>query len=230
MTDLVFPPDLRLVKAGFHLVNSGRSGGPAWDGSEQIVQSLAAHWYFKGAIIIRSAEEELAARAFFTALDGRANPFLMPAGVHRLVNWPVDAQGRSLSPDFVKRYQTHLRDTAYEQPDVPSTSDVLATLNAAAAAGATQLAINKTQGAAFRAGQDISLGERMYRFFEIVSVVGNVTTVKIRPRLREAASSGASVEVTDPVCRMRAASDVSGPQEFDILGMTEFAFEAREDY
>lgn len=89
-----------------------------------------------------------------------------------------------------------------------SGTPIAATANANVAIGAVIVQVNKTAGAALQPGQQFSdLVGRMYRIKSVVSVAGNINTVKVWPPVRTPITSGDALEFNKPVCRCRLASD-----------------------
>jgi hypothetical protein len=82
---------------------------------------------------------------------------------------------------------------------------------------ATTLAISLTQGSPLLYGQYVSIAKHLYILRWPVSVVGSVYTFEIRPPLRAAAAGGAVVEVVNPTCEMRLASDDMVRLDLDLF-------------
>lgn len=209
-----FPPLLRPVGGPpkFMLENPSRSGGIALNGMEQTMASGAERWRCSGVWRAFGKSAILQFEAFLANMNGRAGEVLVPTFSGRIANWPIDTYGRVLDPGFTRNKL--LDGTAYEDPAVPPISEIVATLGASVAIRVTQLSINMTQGSAIRAGQLFGLANRVYRIRSIVSVVGTVTTVTFGPPLRAAATLGAAITFTRPVCLMKFATDDQG-SEFD---------------
>lgn len=209
-----FPPLLRPVGGPprFMVVNNSRSGGVALNGMEQTVSSDSGRWNCRGTWRAFGKSAILQFETFLANMNGRAGEALVPTFSGRTTNWPVDVYGRVLDPGFTRNKL--LDGTAYADPAVPPISEVVATLNASVAVHVTQLAINMTQGSAIRPGQLFGLANRLYQVRTIVSVVGVVTTLTFRPSLRAAATLGAAITFTRPICTMKFASDDQGA-EFD---------------
>lgn len=73
-------------------------------------------------------------------------------------------------------------------------------------AGGTQIGITRV-GVPVLAGHHFSIGERLYRVWQIAGTSGDDYTVKIRPPLREDVPAASAVEFAKPVCRCRLATD-----------------------
>ncbi len=83
-----------------------------------------------------------------------------------------------------------------------SDTPIAATLGASAPVGAVSLTINQTTGAPIRAGMHFQVGERAYRL-----ISGSGTSWKVRPPLRDAVTSGDSLNFNDPSLRCRLERD-----------------------
>lgn len=102
----------------------------------------------------------------------------------------------------------------------PVSGAVVAKVNAMAAIRATQIAITVTTGIPPVAGQYFSLGgSHLHGISSVVSVVGTVATIKIRPPLRAAVAVNDPVEFDNPVCECRLTSD----DQALLLSLNKFA-------
>ncbi len=109
-------------------------------------------------------------------------------------SWPLDAYGRTLHPGFTR--DKTLDGTDYEDPAIPASSEIVATLDANAALRATQIVVDVTQGEPLIAGQYLGIANYLHLITHVVDVVGTVQTVGIAPTLRSAALAGATVLVS----------------------------------
>lgn len=83
-----------------------------------------------------------------------------------------------------------------------SATPIVATLGADAAIGAVRLTINQSAGADIRPGMHFQVGERAYRL-----VTGGGSSWKVLPPLRDAITSGTSLNFNDPRLRCRQETD-----------------------
>ncbi|MEF2550005.1 hypothetical protein VQ042_01330 [Aurantimonas sp. A2-1-M11] len=206
----------------FDIENASRSGGVSTNGLEQIVGSGAGRWRASlGGIYVRTNAQVLAWRAFRLSLRGRTGTVLVSPFDGKRVNWPKDAYGRALHPGFTRR--RHLDGTIYEDPEIPTESEVNATFAAAAARRATTVQIAVSQGEAIKAGQYLSPSEG--RLHVVVGVI-NSTTFSIEPPLRDAVTLGQAVNFTRPTCEMRLMDDGSGGLDLQLArtGMVSMDF------
>ena len=163
------------------------SGPTSVSGFRQSVASDAGGWQVTlGGILIRTRADLLKWNELAVLLEGRLNPVLVPVF------------SRKPGPD------PFFSDETGHDTDAP----VEATVSGAAALRATTMAVNVAYGGALVPGMDFSIGERLYRVRSIVSVVGSVTTVTIRPGLRVALSGGETAEFNAPVVKCRLADDL----------------------
>jgi hypothetical protein len=197
---VAWPALLDPMQAPVWMENTSRSGGVALNGSEQTVSSGAGRWRAKITVPIFSNAQVLAARALLLALEGRSNEALVPAFDGKRANIP--SGGGAIS----------------------------AVLDVDAALRDTQVAIDMSAGSAIQAGQLFGIGNRLYGITNVVSVVGSVTTVDIRPSLRADAADGDSVEFLHPVCTMKLVSDDQGVMELDLLRFGDLTLEFAESF
>lgn len=231
-----WPAILRPRTVSWSLDNPSRTGGLSITGAEQVVASGASRW--RCAMTIPAVREEwiLSLRAFAAALDGRAGEVEVPV----FDVWTAsDLQGRRLSPEPTATFGSQdfaplLHDLA-GLAQSPSPALVLA---ANASAGATRITVSTIapNGApvdaawlAPRPGSYIGIGARLH----IVVNAWRATTASpwsldIRPRLREAAASGARVATDWPVSTMRLAADDAARLELEFGRYGEAAIEMVE--
>lgn len=206
MAEAWFLPDP--IGGGFWPHNPSRSGGPALNGMEQDVLSPAMRWRARWHVRIRNDDEVLAARAGFGRLQGKAGRILVPVFDGRRASWPIDAQGQTLTPRRVKRYQEHLIGTPYEQAEIPASSQINATANALAALRAASITAAITQGGPPKSGQYFGVGgERAHLITSVSGPSGSVWTLGFIPTLRAQVAAAAASIFTRPVCLMKLIND-----------------------
>lgn len=202
----------------FVLQNPTRSGGAALNGMEQTIASGAERWRALGTFKVFGKAAMLEFEAFLTAMLGRAGEVEVPTFCGRLANWPLEthlgqATGRVLHPGITRNKA--LDGTAYEDPEIPAASEIIAQTAAAAALGATTITIHISQGSPLNAGQLFGIGDRLYRSISVTPSASNVI-VTFRPKLRAAVAGATSIKLTRPVCLMKFASDDEG-RDLDTL-------------
>lgn len=200
-----WPSELVPHSGGFAPDVRNLGGGQSLSGFEQVVGSRSDRWQASYTFRINSDAKVLALRAFFVQARGRLNTILLPAFDLARAPWPKDIFGRTISPKFVRNNQ--LDRTPY--PDSPSLRDslVVATIAAAANAGAGVVQIAVTQGARPQAGHLFSIGERLYT---IVTISGDGPyTCSIWPALRANVAAGSAANFTSPVCLVRQQTDAA---------------------
>lgn len=223
MVNVAWPLALKPSSFGYKHLDSDVSGGRAVGGGEQFIVSPGPRWAASMTLPIWNDELVLAARALRSKLQGRANPAVLPNFDGRRLSWPIEAgTSRVLTPRVAHQLAgTYgLEGTPYAGPEIPTAAQINATM-AAAAVRATQVAITLTQGGPLKEGQQFGIAsQRLYEISEIVSVVGAVTTVKIWPPLRVAATAGTVVQFTRAYCLMRCTNM---SDELGALEMLRFA-------
>jgi len=223
MANFAWPTNLQPISFGFHHIDADTSGGAGIGGGEQFVVSPGPRWGAAMTLPITSVDEVLSIRALRASLKGRANGVVLPALDGQRANWPVEAAtGRKLYPRVAQALlgTVNLGGTPYSGAEIPAAAQINATIaTGGAAARATTIAINMTQGAPIRAGQQFSIAgaSRLYEIGKVVSVVGAVTTVDIWPPLRTAAAAAAAVEFMRPICVMRCLNLDEELRELELL-------------
>lgn len=218
---------------GFWLENPSRSGGVAFNGSEQNVFSLAMRWRARWTVSIRTKAEVLAARAMFAQLQGKAGTLLVPFFDGKRASWPIEfvvagSTGVVLSPGVTRRRE--LDGTIFEDPEIPTASEIISTVSSNAANRATTIDVEFEQGGPPVAGQYFGLGgNRGYLIHTVTGPAsGDVYTLSFFPPLRAAVLSGATVNWTRPVCVMRQTTDDQGIGELEGLRFADLTIDLVE--
>ena len=212
-------PHLIFPRSGlFYLMNQSRSGGLSILGNEQVTVAPSSRWgaRFGGPVVTEASAQ--AWRAFVGDMYGRAGTVLVP-------KWeaygPRDANGRRFEELASAQWGNQHRDdggafdlSGWGQDDTP----VYATLAEAAPLNATQIAVNYAAGIdGVRPGQYFSIGHRLHLVTQAWQAEdGQPTQIRFTPWLREAATSGTTVNIDRPVCLMRFAQDATGELELDL--------------
>lgn len=189
------------------------SGGISLTGKEQVAARDFGIWRGSlGQIPIQRRSQVLALNALLAQLDGRSGTVMVPLFDALRAPWAVDAYGRTLDPTTARRLASYKGSpgSLYGEPTDFIEGLIAARLTVGAAARAATVSINMIKGSIPEPGMHFQLGECAYRIREIVSVVGSVVTVLIRPGLRAAAVAAAPVNFTSPAIKMRLASDDQG--------------------
>lgn len=167
-------------------------------GATQVVASDAGIWKATfGNVIIRNRQHVLAFRALGVLLEGRLNPVLVPrCGDYQ----PKPATGWSEGVP-------HSDGTPFSDDALYQGTTIGAVAAAAAPARAVTLDVVIANAGLIQAGQDFSVGERMYRIKRADYTAPTRATLKFWPVLREAVPAGAVLNFDSPVCRMRLVDD-----------------------
>lgn len=175
----------------------------AVSGVQQVVASDAGLWKVAfGGIPVVNGNAVLTWRAIAATLEGRIQPILVPLS-HWYQPEPPNAEALGLWEPVGHSDNTRFTDgTGYRG----SVNDVRL-LSAVASRAVSAMFNVYAAGAKMQPGQIFSLGERLYRLRTVTWTSATVAAVTFRPPAREAAVAGQRVELDDPVCRMRLASD-----------------------
>lgn len=219
MTTYTWPSSLKPSSFGFYPMDADISGGAATL-SEQFIVSPGGRWGADMTLPIRTKEQILAIRGLRARLMGRAHWVALPNFDGKRLSWPEEVYngmptGRILHPGVTRN--PDLDGTAYEDPAIPASSEIIATIGANAPLRATGIVINKTQGGAILAGQQIGIAQRLYEISQVNSVVGAMNTVTVWPPLRAAATVGTSVLFTRPLCLMRVMNLGEEMRKLDLM-------------
>ncbi len=172
------------------------AGTPSLSGLQQNVASFAGVWMiaFEGVGITEAAQIKLW-RAVQAQADGRINKLVVPVR---------DISGLRPGGNLY-REATDFGDGAAFDDGATYEGDIDATV-AIAARGATEITIDGPVSL-LDAGQNFSIGERLYRIKSVGEISGTTVSVKIWPPLREAAIADTPLNFLRPVCTVRLATD-----------------------
>ena len=182
--------------------------GPASvSGATQVVSSDAGVWKATfGNVIIRNRQHVLAFRALGVLLEGRLNPVLVPrCGDYQPV--PSGGWGEGVP---------HSDGTPFSDTSLYHGTAIGVVAANAAPARAMSIDVTIANAGLIQAGQDFSIGERMYRIKRADYSSSTTATLKFWPVLREAVPAGAVLNFDSPVCRMRLVDDAQMDLELQL--------------
>lgn len=198
---------LRPRQVSFDIAARTLAGAASISGGIQAVSSSAGLWKATfAAVVVNTRDHVLCWRALAAILDGRAVPIEVP---RCRAFQPIPADSSSLYGTSIP----HSDDTYFDDETGYENRVIDVQLSAAIVAGATSAAISITYAGTLEAGQDFSLGERMYRLKSVVFAGSAAAAITFSPPSREAVAIGTHLNFDSPVCRMRLATD----GEMDLL-------------
>jgi hypothetical protein len=189
MTGIAWPSVLKPQDFGYFPINPDISGGVAPDGSEQVVASPGPRWGASMTLPVTNKDKVLAVRSLRTRLKGRAVPVQLPNFDGKRLSWPEQTfngnlTGVILTPGVTRNKA--LDGTAYEDPEIPTASEIVAVTIVPAALRATSIAVTVSPGGELIAGQQFGIGERLYEIgsLTIDASGGGITnyTLTFQPR------------------------------------------------
>ena len=210
MADLYWPGRLLVpAHAKAQAAPNNTSGGQSFAGAERVTGNTPGRWKLALRDIrvcmdsdgVSLNQDRIRAwNGIEAALQGRLNTILVPVYDYLRAPWPV-VNGKNVRPakpasvwkDIFTRY-------------TPASTAIQATANADIAAGAMTGVIALAAGSALDVCH-FEADERVYRINRVVSVSGNVYTVKFWPPVRETISSGTALNFDDPCLRCRLSGD-----------------------
>ena len=191
---------LRPQSVAFDIAPRTLAGPTSVSGLAQIVASDAGIWKAKfGAVMLRNTTHVLMWRAIDNLLEGRLGTILVPL-----------CRGYQPAPagsDALYDSVPHSDDTYFDDDSGYTGGVIDVTLSADAAVRATSASINIGYADTLQPGQHFSIGERLYRLRAVIYTAPTTADITFRPPLREAATTGTSLNFDDPVCRMRLVDD-----------------------
>jgi hypothetical protein len=188
-----------------HIAARTTAGTTAASGFTQRVATPAQAWVIKyDGILLATKAQILAWGALAAALDGGANPILVPL----------------VEGDRIVRPTPF--DDGTEFGDGTSFDDLggaSGTISGGASAGDTEIDVAMPAGVTIEPGEHFTIGERLYRVVVVVGEVADVWTLNIRPPIREDASGGTVVSWGTLWVKCRLASDDQMMMPLDPAGM-----------
>lgn len=183
------------------------SGPVSQAGVSDVVSGDAGFWRATYAsIVVTTRERVMTWNAIRAKLQGRLNPILVPyCGMYQPLISGVDTSPVGHSDD------TFLSDgTGY----VTSRAQVV--LLADIPIRAVSCTVDVIYADTLQPGQVFSIGERLYEITDVVDLDETTKQLSFLPPAREAVTADTELEFTNPVCRMRLASDDAMALDLDI--------------
>jgi hypothetical protein len=191
---------LKPTDIGVHPAPRNVSGGVSTTGVEQLITSLSTLWMVDyQRIAIRNVDQAMIWAGMDARLEGRLNPVMVPfcLGRRPYIAGVFEEAGHIPHDD-----DTLFDDeTGYYQPVIN------VTVGATAALRSSSIVLSINSGAVPTFGMFFQIGVRVYQIKSIISVVGAIVTVGIRPLLREEVLVGTQVNFDDPRCKMKLMTD-----------------------
>lgn len=197
------------------------SGGTALNGEEDVIQTDGGgRWEisFAGITLSGVARQRLW-DAWTSYLRGGARVVLVPVYSLRTAPRPVAGNGLMRPSDLVDDDEVFPTSVRFAAPYIVATTTEAADLRA------TEITIRVTQGARLRPGLRFSVGDRAYKI-EQVSATDYTAVCTIMPPLREAISSGATVNFDWPLvpCRAVVGQDLVPEMRWGRQGAAAISF------
>ena len=201
------------------LMNQSISGGISIAGNTQTaVTTGGGHWVSDlTGISLITPDQVRCARAWSALLDAGATQLVMPL-------WDLAQAPRPISGGaFVNPSLPALTLTDYFNNTVGFSSALMvSTCIGGFALRATSIVINIATGSALHGGEYFSInhptvGWRLYRVAQVTAVAGSQYTCTIRPPLREALTTGTSLEFDVPRCTMKLVGNRADSLEPDVM-------------
>lgn len=174
------------------------SGPVSQDSLSDIISGDAGFWRASyGSIVVTTDQRVKVWNAIRALLKGRLNPILVP---------------------YCRRYQPIIKGVGGDP--VPYSDGAFFSDGSGFVSAATQVVltadlakravsatVNVILAETIEPGQVFSLGERLYEIDGVTDVSGTTKTITFFPPARELVVAGTELNFTNPVCRMRLATD-----------------------
>jgi len=183
------------------------SGPVSQAGVSDVISGDAGFWRATYAsVIVTSRDRVIVWRALAAKLQGRLNPILVP---YCSAYQPI-MKGVSVSS------VPHDDGTTFDDGTGYAGNKTHVFLTADVPVRAVSCTVNVVAADTIQPGQVFSLGERLYQITDIVDVSGSTKQISFLPPAREAVPADTELEFTNPVCRMRLASDDAMAIDLDL--------------
>jgi hypothetical protein len=183
------------------------SGPVSQAGVSDVISGDAGFWRATyGSVIVTTRERVITWRAIAAKLQGRLNPILVPycSAYQPIVN------------DLVTDPVPHDDDSYFDDGTGYIGSKTQVYLTADVAERAINCTVNVVVADTLQPGQVFSLGERLYQITDVVDVSDTIKQLTFLPPAREAVYADTELEFTNPVCRMRLATDDAMAVDLDM--------------
>lgn len=196
---------LRPTSVAFDIASRSLAAPASVSGVTQVVSTDAGLWKATyGGLVVKSRNAVIAHRAIAALLEGRLGSILVPTC---RAYQPIPEGFTATTAAALLDEVPHDDDAEFDDDTGYSGSTASIELAANAPARAVSATVTIAYGGELEPGQFFSIGERLYRLRTVFYFSPTSAAITFRPPLREAASAGDYVEIDDPVCRMRLASD-----------------------
>lgn len=196
---------LRPTSVAFDIASRSLAAPASVSGVTQVVSTDAGIWKATyGGLVVKSRNAVIAHRAISALMEGRLGTILVPTcrAYQPIPDGFTATTAAALLDEVPHDDEADFDDdTGYSG----STASIQLAGDIEARAVSANVVVN--YGGDLEPGQFFSLGERLYRLRTVVYSTPTTAAITFRPTLREAASAGDYLEIDDPVCRMRLASD-----------------------
>jgi hypothetical protein len=181
---------------------STRGSANGLGASQNVVSSVGLWTATYTGVPLNTAQRIKCWRALEGILQGRSLPLLVPLR-DKPDRMPLPAAANGRRSVFLP----HSSSASFSDGSLYQQDTIVAELAASAALAATTVSIRMITDVLPEPGQHFSIGVRLYRIARLVSSVDDTVTVRIVPPLREAVASGERADFSNPVCKMRLATD-----------------------
>lgn len=202
MTIPHWPADLLCpLESRVQLVPFTRSGGRTLGGVSTATRTdRGFHRIDLVGIPLHGVDRRRTWDAIDTMLSGSAGRIIVPA-------WSFDsapyASGREEEPVAVP----HEDETSFSDGSLYIQGAISVKSHGVTAVGATVIALRLIQGAVDLSGVRFSFRHALYKTGEVLSIAGDIWTVRVTPSVRELIPADADLEFDRPTCVCRLAED-----------------------
>ncbi|MBY5863267.1 hypothetical protein [Rhizobium leguminosarum] len=190
-----------------YLSHMNISGPVSQTGVSDVISGDAGFWRATyGSVIVTTRDRVITWRAIAAKLQGRLNPILVPY----CSSYQPIVQGLSIEPVPHDDGSFFDDGTGY----IGSKTQVL--LTADLSFRAVFCTVDVVVADTIQPGQVFSLGERLYQVTDVIDLGGTIKQISFMPPAREAVAADSELEFTNPVCRMRLATDDAMAIDLDL--------------
>lgn len=191
-----------------YLSHMNISGPVSQAGVSDVISGDAGFWRASyGSVVVTTPDRVKTWNAIRAILRGRLVPILVPYC------------GRSYQPiiDGYKRTPVpHSDGSTFSDGSRYVGDGTKVVLASDVAVRAVSCTVNVIAADVLQPGQVFSLGERLYEINAVTDITDTLKQVSFLPPAREAVKADTELNFTNPVCRMRLASDDAMAMDLDI--------------
>lgn len=178
-----------------------RSGGRTLGGVKPSYRTDLGYWSIElNSVPLVTTAQKRTWDAIETLLSGTSGRIAVPA-------WAMDSAPYASGQEEALSYVTHSDGTTFSDGSRYEQNAISVVSVGVTAVGATEISMRIINAAADLSGVRFSYNHALYKTGQVVSIDGDIWTMRITPSVRELIPSGAELEFDRPTCVCNLAEE-----------------------